>query len=265
MPSAPASSHAGDRDNVRDVGRQLDVDGFGRHGLHGARHLGGTLGRRAERHAAVPHVGARDIDLDDANLRLAVDPLAAIGVLLDRKAADIGDHGFMEKSLQARQLLGDHGVDARVLQPHGIDHARRTFGNAGRGVSEARIARGALERERPEDVDVVKIPELVAVPERTAGRHDRVVQSQAAQADGHIRSGFFRRPVLCDELLVYHMTSPFVNTGPSLQMRLLPYLVLHEQPMQAPKPQPMRSSNESCPSCCTASHNARSIGSGPQA
>ena len=77
--------------------------------------------------------------------------------------------------------------------------------------------------------------------------------------------GFFRGPVLCDELLVYHMTSPFVNTGPSLQMRLLPYLVLHEQPMQAPKPQPMRSSNESCPSCGTASHNARSIGSGPQA
>ena len=31
-------------------------------------------------------------------------------------------------------------------------------------------------------------------------------------------------------------------TGPSLQIRLLPYLVLQEQPMQAPKPQPMRSS-----------------------
>ena len=58
----------------------------------------------------------------------------------------------MEKSLQARQLFGDHGVDARVLQPHSIDHARRTFGDAGRGVPEARIARGALERKRPEDV-----------------------------------------------------------------------------------------------------------------
>ena len=171
----------------------------------------------------------------------------------------------MEKSLQARQLLGDHGVDARVLQPHGVDHARRTFGDAGRGVPEARIARGALERERTEDVDIVKIPEFVAVSERTAGRNDRVVQLQTAQGDGHIRGRFSCRPVLCDELLSYHMISPFVNTGPSLQMRLLPYLVLHEQPMQAPKPQPMRSSNESCPSCCTASHNARSIGSGPQA
>ena len=32
----------GDRNDVRDVGRQLDVNGFGRHGLHGARYLGGT-------------------------------------------------------------------------------------------------------------------------------------------------------------------------------------------------------------------------------
>ena len=171
----------------------------------------------------------------------------------------------MKEALQARQLLGDHGVDAGILQPHGVDHPRLTFGDAGRGIAEARFARGALERERTEDVDVVKIPEFVAVSERTAGRNDRVVQLQTAQGDGHIRGGFSCRPILCNELLSYHMISPFVNTGPSLQMRLLPYFVLHEQPMQAPKPHPIRSSNDSWPSCATESHNARSIGSGPQA
>ena len=239
MPSAPASSHA----------RELDVDGFRRHGLHGARHLGRRLGRRAERHAAVPHVGARDVDLDNPHLLLAVDALAAVGILLDREARDVGDDGFVEELLQARQLLGDHVVDAGVLQPHGVDHARRALGDARRGVAEARLARRPLEGERPEDVDVVEVAEFGAVAERAAGRDDRIVQSQAAQ---------YHR-------CVYHTISPFSSTGPSLQMRLFPYFVLHEQPMQAPNPQPMRSSKESCPCCGTASARARSIGSGPQA
>ena len=41
---------------------------------------------------------------------------------------------------------------------------------------------------------------------------------------------------------IYHIISSLTSTGPSRQILLLPYLVLQEQPMQAPKPQPMRSS-----------------------
>ena len=54
-------------------------------------------------------------------------------------------------------------------------------------------------------------------------------------------------------------------TGPSLQMRLLPVRVLQEQPMQAPKPQPMRSSKLIWPEVWLALYKAFSMGSGPQA
>ena len=85
---------------------------------------------------------------------------------------------------------------------------------------------------RDRNVDVVEIAEFVAESERTAGRNDRIVQPPAAQRNRQVARNRFR----------YHITSSFVNTGPSLQMRLLPYLVLQLHPMQAPNPQPMRSS-----------------------
>ena len=47
-------------------------------------------------------------------------------------------------------------------------------------------------------------------------------------------------------------------------MRFVPYFVLHEQPMHAPKPQPMRYSKLNWPSVRHLSYTARSIGSGPQ-
>ena len=52
--------------------------------------------------------------------------------------------------------------------------------------------------------------------------------------------------------------------GPSLQIRLKPVRVLQEQPMQAPKPQPILSSKLSWPEVFEAFHTALSMGSGPQ-
>jgi len=66
-------------------------------------------------------------------------------------------------------------------------------------------------------------------------------------------------------LSIHQSISPLFITGPSLQMRLLPVRVLHEHPMQAPKPHPMRSSNESWSSQAAAFYSARSICSRPQA
>ena len=43
-------------------------------------------------------------------------------------------------------------------------------------------------------------------------------------------------------LCVYHKISSFSRTGPSLQIRLYPVMVLQEQPIQAPNPQPILSS-----------------------
>ena len=67
-----------------------------------------------------------------------------------------------------------------------------------------------------------------------------------------------------DHFCVHHTISSFSSTGPSLQMRLLPYFVSQEQPMQAPKPQPIRSSKLNWPEVLQASYTALSIGSGPQ-
>ena len=85
---------------------------------------------------------------------------------------------------------------------------------------------GAFEGEGAQTVDVIQLCKLVAVAKGTAGGDDGVIQRDAAELNPGI----------------YHMISSFSSTGPSLQMRLLPYLVLQVQPMQAPKPQPMRSS-----------------------
>ena len=85
---------------------------------------------------------------------------------------------------------------------------------------------GALEGEGAEHVDVVPFGELVAVAEGAAGGDDGVVQRPAGEI------------YLC----VHASTSPFLNTGPSLQTRLAPLFVWQVQPTQAPKPQPMRSS-----------------------
>ena len=206
----------GDRHDVRHVRTEFDIDRFGGHGFHGTRHLGRRFGRRAEAHAAVPHVGTAYIDLDQTDLFLLVDPLAAIGIFLDRKTADVGDHRLAEECLQPGKLFADHRIDTGILQPDGIDHPRRTLGDAGRGVAEACLARSSLEGKRPKDVDVVKILVLVAVTERTAGRHDWIIQPKAAQRHRRIEVflGF-----------VYHIISSFFSTGPSLQMRLAPFFV----------------------------------------
>jgi hypothetical protein len=48
-------------------------------------------------------------------------------------------------------------------------------------------------------------------------------------------------------------------------MRFAPVSVSQEQPMQAPKPQPMRASKLSCPPVFVAAQTAFSMASGPQA
>ena len=62
-----------------------------------------------------------------------------------------------------------------------------------------------------------------------------------------------------------HNISDFANIGPSLQTLLAPPAVCMVQPMQAPKPQPIRSSKLSSPSHFTERYTERSILTGPQA
>jgi len=140
-------------------------------------------------------------------------------------------------------------MNAGVLQPDGVQHAGRRVGDSGRRVPEAGFQRRPLERQRAEDIDVVQFRELVPVAERAARGDDRVVERNPGERNPRIQT----------------ITSFFSSTGPSLQMRLFPYFVRHEQPMHAPKPQPIRCSKLNCPSASVAACTARSIGSGPQA
>ena len=154
----------------------------------------------------------------------------------------------MKYLLELWQLRFDHRVHAGVLQPHRVQKTARVLRDAGGGVSKAGLPGRALEREGAQHIDVVQLRELIAKAEGAAGGDDGVVHLNAAE--GHF--------------CVHHTISSFSSTGPSLQMRLLPYFVSQEQPMQAPKPQPIRSSKLNWPEVLQASYTALSIGSGPQ-
>ena len=140
-------------------------------------------------------------------------------------------------------------IHTGVLQAHRIEHAARALRDAGRGIAEARLPGGSLEGEGSQAVDVVELGKLAAVTEGAACGNHRIVQLNPAE----VHAG------------IYHTISSFVSTGPSLQMRLLPYFVSQVQPMHAPKPQPMRSSKLYSPEVAARLYTAFSIGSGPQA
>ena len=134
----------------------------------------------------------------------------------------------MEALCQTRQLLANDLLHAGVLETDGIDHACRALCNTGRGIAEAGILGGTLKGKGAKAVDIVKLGKFIAVAEGTRCGDHGIVKLDTAKGN----------------LGVYfsHMISSFTSTGPSLQIRLLPVTVLQEQPMQAPKPQPMRSS-----------------------
>ena len=194
------------------------------------------------------YVGAGDVDLQPAYLFLRRQQGAGLGVFLHREAAHVGHDRLVEHLPQPGQLLGDDGVRAGILQPHGVQQPAVVLRDAGGGVAEPGLAGGALEGEGAQHVDVVELRELIAVAEGTAGGDDGVIQPDTAEGDCR----------------VYHRISSFCRTGPSLQMRLVPYFVRQLQPMQAPKPQPMRSSKLNCPEVPQCCHTARSMASGPQ-
>ena len=202
----------------------------------------------AEGGSAAVDVGAGDIYLQPAHLLFAVQLAADLSVFLYGKAADVGHHRLVKDLPQTGQLLPDDGLHTGVLQPHGVQQAPGVFSDAGGGVSVPGGERRPLEGEGAQTVDVVDPGKFIPVAEGTAGGDDGVLQRQTAEGDGGI----------------YHTISSLRRTGPSLQMRLWPYLVRQVQPMQAPKPQPMRSSKLNCPSVRQRCHTAWSMASGPQ-
>ena len=155
----------------------------------------------------------------------------------------------METGFQLRQLLRQHPLHAGILQSYRVEHSGRALCNTGGRIAEAGFLGGTLEGEGPQAVDIVQFRELIAVAEGTAGRNHLIIQLNTRQIHPQI----------------YHIISSFSSTGPSLQIRLLPYLVLQLHPIHAPNPQPIRSSKLSRPEVVVALYTAFSIGRGPQA
>ena len=194
------------------------------------------------------NIGAADVDFQPAHLFLLIQLFTGIGVIRRGKAGDVGHDGLVEAGFQLREFFGYDFVHAGILQPHGVDHAAGTLGDAGGGISKTGFFRGSLEGEGAKAVDVIQFGKLITVAKGAGGGDDRVVQLDAAEIDAQAS----------------HRISSFRMTGPSLQMRLYPVRVLQEQPMQAPKPQPIRSSKLIWPEVRVALYTALSIGSGPQ-
>ena len=137
---------------------------------------------------------------------------------------------------------------AGVLQPYGIEHPGVSLRDAGDGIAEARLKRGALEGKAAETVDIVERGELMAVAEGAGGRDHGIVELNAAE--GYAQSS--------------HTIASLSKTGPSLHTRFGPSTVMRVQPMHAPKPQPMRASKLSCPPVGLLRATARIMASGPQ-
>ena len=194
----------GDGHNVGDVGGELDDNGLACDLFHCRRHLCGSFRAGAEAHAAAVDVGAADVDLQPAHLFLLVQSFAGVGVIRHGKAGDVGHDRFVKAGFQLREFFGNDLLHAGILQPHGVDHAACTLGNAGGGISEAGFFCGSLEGEGTEAVDVIQFGKFVAVTKGAGGGDDRIVQLNAAEI--HAQAS--------------HKISSFFMTGPSLQMRL---------------------------------------------
>ena len=177
------------------------------------------------------HVGTGDIELDDAGQFLFIEQSGAFAVFLDGKAGDIRQHLSVIDLFQFRQDLFLHLMDAGILQPDRIQHAGRRFRDARQRIAVARMQGRSLDRETAGEIDIEEIQIVHSVSESAAGRDQRVLQFETREI----------------YLKFCHTISSFVNTGPSLQMRALRSFSCSEQPMQAPKPQPILVSREHWP------------------
>ena len=183
-PSLPASMHsrAFSRMSVW-LGESLVMSGFFVSRAAGGDDARAHLRVVAELHAAFLHVRAGDVDLHRVDRRI-VEAARDLGVLLDGRAADVGDEARLGE-VERRQDLPHHVVDAGVLQADRVDHAVRRFRHAVRRVAEPRLPGRALQHDRA-DVAVREPGDArVFLAEADAAReqHDGRGELQAAEVD----------------------------------------------------------------------------------
>ena len=156
--------------------------------------LGGQLRPGAVGQTARLYVGAGDVHFDHVHPGPG-QLLAHDAILLRGVAGDVGDDLYVEVA-QEGQLLGNKGVHAGVLQPHGVEDAHGGLGDAGGGVALAGVQGQALGADTAQLAQVIKLAVLPAKAKGARGHHHRVLHGHPRQIDGEV------------DLLVRHSSPP---------------------------------------------------------
>ena len=146
---------------------------------HAARHLRIV----AELHAAFLDVRAGDVHFDRIDRRIVEAP-RDLDVVLDRRAADVGDEARL-REIERRQDARHDVLDARILQADRVEHAHRRFVHAVRRVTEPRLARRAFEHDGAGVAIREALDARVLFAEADAARqqHDGRIELEAAEID----------------------------------------------------------------------------------
>ena len=103
------------------------------------------LRRCSECHTSIVHIWARDIDLQDSNLLLLIQLLAALNVLLDREATDICNNWLTEDFAQLRQLVCYDCIYTRILQTYRVNQTRWALCDTRCSIAKTSITCSTLE------------------------------------------------------------------------------------------------------------------------
>src|SRR5262249_5958572 len=87
---------------------------------------------------------------------------------------------------QIGQVVGDEVLDAVVVQPDGVEHARGRLDGARRGVAGARLAGDGLGDDAAQAREVEGAGHLTGVAEGARGDEDGVGEAQPAEGDGEV-------------------------------------------------------------------------------
>ncbi len=156
--------------------------------------------------------------------------LREFAILVNRLTEEVDDHRRLLRA-QERQLLSKERIDADVLEPDRVDHARGRLDHARHGIAAPGCKRNPLGHDRAERGEVVELGELLAVAERPRRDHDGILEAQRTYVDA----------------CVYHFNSLALNTGPSRHARTCdPSARSHMHPKHTPMPQAMYSSIDTC-------------------
>ena len=139
----------------------------------------------AELDAAFLDVRARDIQLDGGDALGIRHDARHFGVLIERRAADVDDHGGAA-SAKLGKLFRDEAPRADALQPDRVQHAGGRFDDARRRMALALGEEQSLRDDRAERREIDEFRVFDAVAEAAARRHQWILEGQRADADREV-------------------------------------------------------------------------------